>query len=85
MKRVLVRLQLLLQLLLLLEVLMVIYQAYLSSNLLPNWNGGRAVQEYEMAVNEGEGFLQTKKKVVKSFDDYNLEEPYHCICHVTVK
>ena len=84
-KRVPVLLQLLLQLPLLLEVLRVIYQAYLSSNLLPNLNDGMAVQEYEMAVNEEEGFLQTRKKVVKSFDDYNPEEPYHCICHVTVK
>ncbi len=84
-KTVLGQLPRLLQLQLLLEVLKVIYLAYLSLNLLPNLNGGMAVQEYEMVANVGEGFLQIEKKVVKSFDDYNLEEPYHCICHVTAK
>jgi hypothetical protein len=83
-KRVPGLLQQLLHSQLLLEVLRVIYQAYLSSNCLPNLNGGIAVQSYEI-VNEEEGFLQTRKKVVRSFDDYNLEELYHCICHVTVK
>ena len=69
-----------------LAVLMVTYQAYSSSNLLPNLNGERTqVREYESLVDEVADFWLIVMKEVRSFVDCNLVELYHCICHALVK
>jgi len=67
-----------------LEELMVTYQAYSSSNWLPNLNGEMAVQECEMMVDGVADFLPRVTKVAMSFGDYNLVELYHCIGHAMV-
>ena len=69
-----------------LVVLMVTYQAYSSSNLLPNLNGERTqVREYESLVDEVAEILPIVMKEVRSFVGCNLVELYHCICHALAK
>ena len=50
-----------------------------------NLNGGMAVQEYEMGVNEEEDFLRIVMMAVRSYDDCNLVVLYHYICHGMVR